>query len=44
MAEQNPNLMSKSQMQTMASTSGSGKLLMHEILTKVIMQKINLKR
>ena len=35
MAEQNPNLMSKSQMQTMASTSGSGKLLMHEILTKV---------
>ena len=35
MAEQNPNLMSKSQMQTMASTSGSGKLLMHEVLTKV---------
>jgi len=35
MAEQNPNLMSKSAMQTMAATSGSGKLLMHEILTKV---------
>ena len=34
MAEQNPNLMSKSQMQTM-SIPGSGKLLMHEVLTKV---------
>ena len=31
----NPNLMSKAQMQTMASSRGSGKLLMHEILTKV---------
>ena len=35
MAEQNPNLMSKSQMQTMANTRGSGRLLMHEVLTKV---------
>tara|TARA_E500000331_G_scaffold336968_1_gene364635 strand:- start:2086 stop:2634 length:549 start_codon:yes stop_codon:yes gene_type:complete len=35
MAEQNPNLMSKQAMQTMAATSGSGKLLMHEVLTKV---------
>ena len=35
MATQNPNLMSKSAMQTMAATSGSGKLLMHEVLTKV---------
>ena len=35
MAEQNPNLLSRNQMNTMASTSGSGKLLMHEILTKV---------
>ena len=34
MAEQNPNLLSRNQMNTMASTSGSGKLLMHEILTK----------
>ena len=35
MATQNPNLMSKAAMTTMASTSGSGKLLMHEVLTKV---------
>ena len=35
MAEQNPNLMSKQAMTTMASTSGSGKLLYHEVLTKV---------
>lgn len=35
MATQNPNLMSKSAMRTMAATSGSGKLLMHEVLTKV---------
>jgi len=35
MATQNPNLMSKAAMTTMSSTSGSGKLLMHEILTKV---------
>ena len=36
MAEQNPNLMSKLfQMTTMSNTLGSGKLLMHEILTKV---------
>ena len=35
MAEQNPNLMSKQAMTTMASTSGSRKLLMHEVLTKV---------
>tara|TARA_Y100001972_G_scaffold24355_1_gene29404 strand:- start:1197 stop:1736 length:540 start_codon:yes stop_codon:yes gene_type:complete len=35
MAEQNPNLMSKQAMQTMASTRGSGKLLYHEVLTKV---------
>ena len=35
MAEQNPNLMSKAQMTTMSNTLGSGKLLMHEILTKV---------
>ena len=35
MATQNPNLMSKQAMTTMASTSGSGKLLMHEVLTKV---------
>ena len=35
MAEQNPNLMSKQAMQTMAATSGSGKLLMHEVLAKV---------
>ena len=35
MAEKNPNLLSKNQMNTMAATSGSGKLLMHEILTKV---------
>ena len=35
MATQNPNLMSKAAMKTMASTSGSGKLLMHEVLTKV---------
>ena len=35
MAEQNPNLMSRQQMKTMAATSGSGKLLYHEVLTKV---------
>ena len=35
MAEQNPNLMSKQAMQTMASTRGSGRPLLHEILTKV---------
>mgnify|MGYP001272246633 FL=1 len=35
MAEQNPNLMSRQQMETMAATSGSGKLLYHEVLTKV---------
>ena len=35
MAEQNPNLMSRQAMTTMASTSGSGKLLFHEVLTKV---------
>ena len=35
MVEQNPNLMSKQAMTTMASTSGSGKLLYHEVLTKV---------
>ena len=35
MATQNPNLMSKRAMTTIASTSGSGKLLMHEVLTKV---------
>jgi len=35
MATQNPNLMSKSAMQAMSATSGSGKLLMHEVLTKV---------
>ena len=35
MATQNPNLMSRAAMTTMASTSGSGKLLMHEVLTKV---------
>ena len=35
MAEQNPNLMSRQAMTTMASTSGSGKLLYHEVLTKV---------
>tara|TARA_B110000285_G_C14778061_1_gene447171 strand:+ start:163 stop:669 length:507 start_codon:yes stop_codon:yes gene_type:complete len=35
MAIQNPNLMSRAAMTTMASTSGSGKLLMHEVLTKV---------
>ena len=35
MATQNPNLMSKAAMTTMSSTSGSGKLLMHEVLTKV---------
>ena len=35
MVEQNPNLMSKQAMTTMASTSGSGKLLFHEVLTKV---------
>ena len=35
MAEQNPNLMSKKAMQTMASTRGSGRLLLHEVLTKV---------
>ena len=35
MATQNPNLMSKAAMKNMASTSGSGKLLMHEVLTKV---------
>ena len=35
MAEQNPNLMSKAQMTTMSNTLGSGKLLMHEVLTKV---------
>ena len=35
MATQNPNLMSRAAMTTMSSTSGSGKLLMHEILTKV---------
>src|SRR6056300_71149 len=35
MAEANPNLMSKQAMTTMASTRGSGKLLFHEVLTKV---------
>jgi len=35
MATQNPNLMSRAAMTTMSATSGSGKLLMHEILTKV---------
>ena len=35
MAEQNPNLMSKSQMQTIPIPEGSGRLLMHEVLTKV---------
>lgn len=35
MAEANPNLMSKAQMKTLSSTSGSGRLLFHEILTKV---------
>ena len=35
MAEQNPNIMSKAQMTTMSNTLGSGKLLMHEVLTKV---------
>jgi len=35
MAEQNPNLMSKQAMTTMASTRGSGRLLMHEVLKKV---------
>lgn len=32
---QNPRLMSRAAMETMAGTSGSGRLLMHEILTKV---------
>lgn len=35
MAEANPNLMSKQAMTTMASTRGTGKLLFHEVLTKV---------
>jgi len=35
MAEQNPNLMSKNAMNSVASTRGSGRLLMHEILQKV---------
>ena len=35
MANANPNLMSKQSMTTMASTRGSGRLLYHEVLTKV---------
>ena len=43
MAEQNPNLMSRQQMETMAATSGSGKLLYHEVLTKVYIILYNIR-